>query len=189
MKTKLKQKDILFPAPAALVVTGDQDDTNIITVAWIGIMSSRPPALAISLKSSRYSLEKIKNAKEFTVNIPKSSMYKEADYCGIRSGKNVDKFEATGFTKSKSHSVNAPGIEECPFTLECVLIEEKLVGEWTMMIAEIKEALLDESCIDDEGNINTEDIDPLIYIPTIREYWTLGTKLGNSFEVGRSIAD
>ncbi|WP_256133694.1 flavin reductase family protein [Anaerovorax odorimutans] len=187
MKKHYKHKDILFPVPAALIVTGDIEHANIVTVAWIGIMGSDPEVIGISLKHDRYSLNSIEKYGEFTVNIPSSSLFRQVDYCGLTSGKVVDKFSETGFSKGKSIVVNTPIIEECPLNLECKVIKAIDIGQWKIFVGEIVETQLDADCIDINEKVDINKIDPLVYIPTIREYWSIGTILGKAFDAGRCI--
>ena len=191
MKTQLGPSSILFPVPSALVVSGDLEEPNIITVAWIGIMSSSPPTIGISLKKSRYSLELIRKTKEFTVNIPQSDKFKEVDYCGIVSGRKRNKFSDTGFTPQESLKIVPPIIEECPFNIECRLIKEIELGEWMMLLGEIVETHIDKDKINNAhiSEIDIAKIDPLVYCATVREYWKLGSKLGDGFNAGKAILE
>ena len=184
MKTRLGAKDILFPVPAALVVTGTGNNSNIITIAWIGIVGSNPPAIGISLHKNRYSLPLLRKTGEFTVNIPRKSDYIKVDYCGLASGKKVNKFKDTGFTKIDGSKVKVPIIKDCPVNIECEIIKELKITDWVLVIGEILEISIDSDKISHDGKVSIEKIDPLVYIPTIREYWSIGQKLGNSFDVG-----
>ena len=187
MKIQMKAKDILFPVPPALVVSGLDEKSNIITIAWIGIVGSAPPSLGISLKKGRYSLDLIRQTQEFTVNIPDSKNFVKVDYCGITTGKRCDKFKDTGFTRMKSSKVKVPIIKECPLNIECKVIKEVDMNEWVLIIGEIIEVNIDSDKIDEKGKVSMNKVDPLIYIPTIREYWSIGEKLGNSFNVSKNL--
>jgi len=182
LKTQMKNKDILFPVPSALVVSGSGSESNIITIAWIGIVGSKPPALGISLHKNRYSLSLIKQTYEFTANIPRQTDYKRVDYCGMVSGKNTNKFNDTGFTQANGCKVKVPIIKECPVNIECRVMQEVDLCDWTLIIGEILEVNVDTDCVDDDGKISVGKIDPLVYIPTIREYWSIGQKLSDSFK-------
>ncbi|MDR2966355.1 MAG: flavin reductase family protein [Methanobacteriaceae archaeon] len=186
MKTQIGAKDILFPVPPALIVTGLEDNRNIITIAWIGIVGSKPPAIGISLHKSRYSLSLLRQTGEFTVNIPSKSDYIKVDYCGITSGKKRNKFKDTGFTKIDGTKVKVPIIKECPLNIECKIIKELDMSDWILIIGEILEINIDSDKINPDGKVSVEKVNPLIYVPTIREYWSIGQKLGNSFDVGRN---
>ena len=185
MKRQLKIKDTYLPVPAALIVSGEQNSYNIITISWTGIVSSTPPALEISIHKKRYSLELIKKTKEFSVNIPSADKYIETDYCGIVSGKDTDKFSDTKFTAIKSNIINTPIIKECPLNLECKVIREIEIGDYTMFIAEIVETHVDIDKFGDNDKIDIKKLNPLVYCASIREYWTIGEKLGNGFNCGK----
>ena len=133
MKIQLGPSDTIFPVPAALVVSSTNEDANIITLAWIGIAGSTPPTISISLKKSRYSLSLIKQHKEFTVNFPTASFFKEVDYCGITTGRNKKKFDDTGFTKIESSKIDTPLIEECPHNMECKVRHKMLCPHFTTL--------------------------------------------------------
>jgi flavin reductase (DIM6/NTAB) family NADH-FMN oxidoreductase RutF len=186
MKKTLGAKDILFPIPIALVVSGNGDNVNIISIAWIGITSSNPPSIGISLKKNRYSLELIRQTNEFTINIPSTNDMVKTDYCGLVSGKNTNKFNDTNYTALKSHKIKTPIIKECPYNIECKVIKEVEVGDWVLVIGEIVETHVDEDKIEN-NKISIEKINPLVYVPTIREYWSIGKLLGKSFNVGKKM--
>lgn len=184
MKRQLKSKNTYFPVPAALIVCGTDNNYNIITLAWTGIVSSTPPALEISIHKKRYSLELIKKTKEFSVNIPSADKYIETDYCGIVSGINRDKFSDTKFTAIDSSIIETPIIKECPYNLECKVMQEIEIGDYTMIIGEIVETHIDDKYLDNKNKVDIKKLNPLIYCATIREYWTIGEKLGNGFSCG-----
>lgn len=191
MKIQLGPTNIFFPVPAALVASGTLEKPNIITVAWIGMMSASPPTIAISLKKSRYSLELIRETKQFTVNIPSAEQFKEADYCGLVSGKNTDKFERANFTPIASKKTDAPIIEQCPFNLECRVIKEEVeLGQWVVIFGEIVETHVDEDKVALSGKkVDIGKVNPLVYCATIREYWQLDKKIGKGFSAGKKIVD
>jgi flavin reductase (DIM6/NTAB) family NADH-FMN oxidoreductase RutF len=141
------------------------EKANIVTVAWVGMMGSEPPVIAISLKRSRFSLELIRQTKEFTVNIPSVKHSKETDYCGIVSGRDRNKFDDTGFTAIKSGKISAPIIQECPFNMECKVVKEGVeLGQWVAMFGEIVETHVDEDKVDkSNGRIDIGKVDPLVY--------------------------
>ena len=187
MKKQYKIKDTYLPVPAALNVCGTEPDYNIITLAWTGIVSSTPPALEISIHKKRYSLGLIKQTKEFTVNIPSADKYIETDYCGIVSGRKRDKFSDTGFTVLDSTRINTPIIKECPLNLECRVMKEIEIGDYTMIIGEILETHIDEDKFINDKKVDIKRLNPLIYCSTIREYWTIGEKLGDGFKCGKEL--
>lgn len=188
MKKQLGPRDIIFPVPAALVVSGASERANIVTVAWIGMMASDPPILAISLRDQRYSLGTIRKEKQFTVNIPPAAFFRETDYCGLVSGRNRRKFAECGLTPIPASVVETFLIEECPFNLECKVVNEVQFGDWIVTFGEIVETHVDADKIDDAtGRIDISRLDPLVYCATIREYWSLGRRLGFAFSAGKDL--
>jgi|Deesub1362A_J573_1020465.scaffolds.fasta_scaffold00473_7 flavin reductase (DIM6/NTAB) family NADH-FMN oxidoreductase RutF len=190
MKRQLGPSTAFFPIPAALIVSKDGDKVNVLTVSWIGIVSETPPMVGISLRRDRYSLELIRKTKEFTVNIPSANLYRETDYCGLVSGRNRDKLRDLNFTMLESRKISTPIIKECPYNMECVVKQEILLGEWVLILAEIVETHLDEDKINPSNRANIEIskvVNPLVYCAEVREYWSLGEKLGNGFSSGKEI--
>ena len=188
MKRNLGPRDIIFPVPAALVATGTMERPNVLTVAWIGMMGSDPPVLAISLKKGRHSLAVIRKEREFTVNIPPARLFREADYCGLVSGTRRQKFQDCGLTPVAGLVVRAPLIEECPFNMECRVMQEVRFGDWVVLFGEIVETHVDADKIDSAtGKIDMAQMDPLVYCATVREYWSLGTRLGFGFHAGKQL--
>ncbi|MBN1532127.1 MAG: flavin reductase family protein [Spirochaetes bacterium] len=190
-KKSLGPKEILFPVPAALVASGTMGRPNLATVAWVGMMGSDPPILAISLKQTRLTLELIRKHRHFTVNIPPAGKFVEVDYCGITSGRDRDKFADCAFTPIPGTRVAVPIVDECPFNIECAVVRELQVNGHTVIFGEILEVHVDADAIDGTSpkGIDLQKIDPLVYCTTIRQYWSIGSKLGDSFCVGRRIRD
>ncbi len=187
VKKKIGSIDILFPTPVALVVCGDREALNISTVAWIGMFSSKPNILGISLHESRHSTQIIKEQKEFSVNLASKDMMNIVDYCGIVSGREHDKFSETGLSPVWGSMIDTAIIMECPFNLECTLVDTIKIGKWVLFLGEIVETYVDQDKIDSDDKILISEIDPIAYIPTIREYWSLNEKLGDSFSVGKKL--
>jgi flavin reductase (DIM6/NTAB) family NADH-FMN oxidoreductase RutF len=188
MKKTLGPTDILFPVPAALVAVGSVERPNLLTIAWIGMMASNPPILAISLKKGRYSLGIIRAEREFTVNIPSAAQIIETDFCGLVSGRNHNKFEESGLTAVPASLVKAPLVEECPFNLECKVVQETAFGYWVVFFGEIVETHVQAEALDSKtGMIDVSKLDPLVYCATIREYWSLGQRLGFGFKAGQKL--
>lgn len=190
MKIQLGPTDILFPIPVALIGCGTFDEPNIITVASIGMLSSTPPTIGISIVKSRYSLELIRKTGGFTVNIPMATQLEQVDFCGIVSGEAVDQFHETAFHKMKSHTVNAPIIEDCPFNIECRVMDEIVLGDYVLILGEVVETHVNHDVAERDGlktSINIDGLKPLVYCSTIREYRRIGKKLGDGFIAGLSI--
>lgn len=189
MKKLLGPLERLYPMPCPLVVSGSLGHAGVLTVAWINIVSSTPPTIAMGLRESRATLDLIQLSGSFTVNVPTASMAAVVDYCGLVSGRAHDKLAATGLTLTASAVVDAPIIEECPFNLECRVTAEHTVGSYRVILGEIVEAHADEAVLVDEAGtlVDVEKLDPLVYIAGSREYRRLGEKVADAFSVGRSI--
>ena len=191
MKKQLGPTDVIFPVPAALVVSGHGEAANIITIAWIGILSSTPPTIGVSMMQRRYSHELIHQYQEFTVNFPAAGQFREVDYCGITSGRKHHKAEEIGFTFLPGAVVKTPILQECPYNMECKVTREVELGDYTLFMAEIVETHVDEQHFDPDNRakINIASLDPLVYCAVIREYWSLGEQLGKGFDAGRAILE
>jgi len=190
MKKQLGASDTFFPVPATLVVSGSGNEANIITVVWSGIVSSTPPTIGISLYKERYSLELIRKTGEFTVNIASADLVKETDYCGIISGRKTNKFSDTGLTPLPGAVVKSPIIEQCPYNMECKVVGEMELGDWILVLGEIVETHIDEDKIvenKEKNKIEISKVNPLTYCAGIREYWQLGDKVGDAFNVGKQL--
>jgi flavin reductase (DIM6/NTAB) family NADH-FMN oxidoreductase RutF len=184
MKKQIGPSIHLFPSPVTLIVSGTKEYPNIITIAWISTVSNNPPTIAFSLLNKRYSLALIRRNPNFTVNIPSAQKYAQTDYCGIVSGNKTNKFQDTGFTPINSKKVNVPIIKECPLNLECVVVKEVELGERIIIFGEILETHIDSDKIDENNKIDIQKIDPLVFCTSVREYWSIGRKVGLGFNAG-----
>ncbi|MDI6742033.1 MAG: flavin reductase family protein [Smithella sp.] len=188
MKKSFGGKTLIYPVPVWLIGTYDKrGNPNIATVAWGGICSSDPPAVAISLRKSRYTYENMVERKAFTVNVCSAAQVEIVDFCGMVSGRNVDKFEKSKLTALKSETVDAPYIKECPMIAECKLIEQVEVGIHVHFIGEICDVKVDESMLDEDGLPDILKIQPIIYAPEKRSYHTVGEYLGEAFTMGNKL--
>jgi flavin reductase (DIM6/NTAB) family NADH-FMN oxidoreductase RutF len=186
MKTSLGAKTIVFPTPAFVVGTYDKEGKpNVSTVAWAGICCSKPPCIGISLRKATYTYRSLLEQKAFTVNIPSEEYVEEVDYFGIASGREEDKFAATGLTPVKSDCVSAPYIDEFPLILECRLLNTTELGLHTQFIGEIIDVKVDESMLGKKGLPEVEKIKPIVYMPEVRLYYGVGRLLGRSFSMGK----
>lgn len=163
MKESLKPNTTLAPIPAVMVSCGDMESANIITVAWTGVLNSEPPLVYVSIRPSRHSYNIIKQTKEFVINIPDEKLVWQVDYCGTKSGKEVDKFKEANLTKEKCENVSAPAIKECPIQLECKLTEIKHLGSHDMFIAEVVGIRCEEKYLDEKGKIDYTKTNLLTY--------------------------
>ena len=166
-----------LPEPTVLVTVKAQDTRpNIITVAWTGVFSYDPPMVYIAVHPARYSNSILKESMEYVINIPSDNLAKLTDYCGIVSGKNVDKFEATGLTPVPANKVKAPLIEECAVNIECKVKDILNYGSHDIFVGEIVAVHYDEDAINEEGTPDVEKIRPYGY--SFGEYRSMGAKLG-----------
>ncbi len=168
---------LLSPLPAVLVTCGNEEKSNIITIAWTGIICTKPAMLYIAVRPERYSYNIIKEKGEFVVNLTTSKMVRETDLCGVKSGKNVNKFDLSGLHKEKANKVACPIIAESPLSLECVVKQIIPLGSHDMFIAEIVSSSADERYIDSKGKLNLEQAGLMAY--THGNYNALGRKLGD----------
>jgi flavin reductase (DIM6/NTAB) family NADH-FMN oxidoreductase RutF len=176
-KLMWKPGTMLYPTPSVMVSCRNaQGENNIITIAWTGIICSDPAMLYISVRPERHSYQMIKETGEFVVNIPNSKLAFAVDYCGVKSGKSVNKFEHLKLTAAKSNLVAAPFIDECPVNLECKVKDIVKLGTHDMFIAEIMCVNVDEKLLDSSGKLHLNKADLICY--NHGEYRTLGKSLG-----------
>ena len=174
-KVSWKGGALVAPIPAVMVSCGDMENSNIITVAWCGITNTTPPKTYVSIRPSRYSYDIIKEKGEFVINLTPASLAKKADYCGIYTGKKVDKFEKCGFTKEKSTMVSAPMIGECPISIECRVTDIIPLGSHDMFLADILAVNVDEKLLEgDKLCINRAHLCAFAH----GEYYKLGERIG-----------
>jgi len=186
MKKSLGAKTILYPTPVLIVGTYDKaGKPNAMTVAWGGICCSRPPCVAVSIRKACYTYENIVERKAFSVSIPSDTQVAEADYLGIASGRDEDKFALAGLTPARSELVDAPSVEEFPFVLECTLFDTIEIGLHTQFIGEIIDIKAEESVLNDKGVPEMARVRPILFAPETRAYYGVGGYLGKAFSIGR----
>lgn len=168
---------MLAPVPPVLVSCGSMDNCNVLTIGWTGIINTHPPMTYISVRPERYSYDLIRECGQFVINLTTSSMCKQVDFCGVRSGKDIDKVKECGFHLLEANKVGCPTIEECPISLECVVKDTIVLGTHTMFIAEIVGIDVDEKYIDSKGKLNLQQSGLMAYAHG--EYFALGRKLGD----------
>lgn len=184
-KRSFKGSVILNPVPVVLITSRNKNgDENVFTVGWTGTLCTKPPVLSISIRPSRLSYEYIKETMEFVVNLPTASMVKAVDYCGVRSGKTVNKIKEMNFTLGECSNVNIPYIQECPINIECRVREIMSLGTHDVFIADVLGSYVDESIIDEKGKIHFEEANLISYCHG--EYYPLPKKSLGSF--GFSVA-
>ena len=186
MKKSIGPKTLLGAVPVLVVGSYDQENKpNLATVAWGGICNSEPPCVNISLRKNRYSYRNIISRKVFTVNVLFNTQVREADFYGISSGAKYNKFEKTRITPVKSEIVDAPYGEEFPMVLECRVINQIEIGSHVMFVGEILDVKIENSLLDEDGKFNKNKFKPILYIPTLGEYFTMGEYLGKGHSIGR----
>lgn len=167
---------LLAPVPPVLVSSGDAEHPNVFTAAWTGIVCSEPAMTYVSIRPSRYSHEIISRTGEFVINLPCAAVAKAVDYCGVKSGREVDKFQLTGLKPEPSAAVAAPSIAQCPVSLECKVRQVMPLGSHDMFLAEIVAVGVEEQYIDEKGALHLEKCGLLAY--SHGAYFTLGKQLG-----------
>lgn len=188
MKKSLGAKTYAMPTPVWLVGTYDeQGKPNLATVAWGGVCCSDPPSVTVSLRKSRHSYQAIVERKAFTINIPSQRFARAADYAGMASGRDADKFDAAGLTPVRSDLVDAPYVAEFPLVLECRLIRTIEAGVHTQFIGEIVDVKAEEDVLDADGVPDALKVLPLVYSPANRTYYGLGEDVGKAFDIGKEL--
>ena len=176
--------NMLYPIPAVMVSCQRGDEKpNIITVAWAGNICSSPAMLSISVRKERHSYDIIKESGEFVVNLTSRELTRATDWCGVRSGKDYDKFKEMKLTPQKSQKISAPGIAESPVNIECKVKSVVELGSHDMFIAEVVCVTVDDRFMDDKGRFDLGKADLVAY--SHGEYFALGKKLG---KFGYSVA-
>ena len=167
---------LMAPLPAVMVSVGDMEESNILTVAWTGILSSDPPRTYISVRPSRHSHKILLEKKEFVINLTNEALARATDYVGIYTGAKVDKFEKCQLTKTPSKEVSAPTIAEAPVALECRVFDVIHSGTHDIFMADIVNVSCDEGLLDENGKICFDKAKLIAY--SHGEYYALGRKLG-----------
>lgn len=177
MKETWKPGNMLYPLPTVMVsVTDGQGNDNIITVAWTGTICTNPPMVYISVRPSRYSYEMLKKTGEFVINLTTEELAFATDYCGVRSGRDVDKFKEAHLTKEPAQFVKAPMIKESPVSIECRVTEVKELGSHHMFLAEVLAVHAQQEYIDKNNKFQLNKAKPIVY--SHGEYLGTGKSLG-----------
>lgn len=183
-----KPGNMLYPLPAVMVsCQGKEDDPlctkkelagkpNIITVAWAGTVCTNPPMVSISVRPERYSYHLIEESGEFVINLTTEALVKATDFCGVRSGRDIDKFKEMKLTPQPSQHINAPGIAESPVNIECKVHEIKPLGSHSMIIADVVGVTIDDTYMTPNGKFELNSANLVTY--SHGEYFLLGKKLG-----------
>lgn len=175
-KSVWRGSTLLSPVPPALVVCGTNEEPNVFTVAWTGIINSQPPKTYISVRPERYSFELIQKTGEFTINLPTRKLVRAVDFCGVRSGRSMNKFEKCGITPVPASEVCVPILEEAPISLECRVFDQVHYGTHDMFLADIVAVDADDAYIDKDGKLDLSKAELIAYAHG--EYYSLGERLG-----------
>lgn len=163
-KEKWKAGNMIYPLPAVLVTCRSKSgEDNVFTVAWTGTVCTNPPMAYISVRPSRYSYNMIKETGEFVINLTTEEMAKATDYCGVTSGRDVDKFQRCGLHKEEADEVNVPMLVESPVNIECRVREAHEYGSHTMFVADVICVHADEKYMNESGRFELEKSNPLAY--------------------------
>jgi flavin reductase (DIM6/NTAB) family NADH-FMN oxidoreductase RutF len=185
MKKSLGAKT-LPTVPVWAVGSYDKDGKpNVMTAAWVGICCSKPPCVTVSLRKATYTYGNIMARKAFTVSIPSEAFVKQADYFGLVSGREVDKFAGSGLTPARSELVDAPYVAEFPLVIECKLLHNFELGLHTMFVGEIVDVKADPAALGADGSPDAGKLKPFFFDSGSRQYFGLGAPLGKAFEVGK----
>lgn len=188
MKQSVGAKTLAMPTPTWLVGTYDAEGKpNIMTAAWGGICCSQPPCVTVSLRRATYSYAAIEARKAFTVSIPSQAQVARADYAGMVSGRDVDKFAACGWTPVRSDLVDAPYVDEVPLVVECRLLHTLEIGLHTQFVGEIVDVKADEAVLGAKGYPDITKVKPIIWDTAHMGYYALGEFLGKAWEIGKTI--
>ena len=175
-KTEWKSGTFIYPIPAVMVSCGEMEDSNILTVAWTGILNTNPAKVYISVRPERFSYEIIKSTGEFAINLTTAKLAFATDWCGVKSGAKVDKFKEMNLTKEKLNHIKCPGIKESPVTIECRVEEIRKLGSHDMFIADVLSIDADNQYIDENGAFDITKCNLIAYANG--KYFEMGKQIG-----------
>lgn len=176
-KVQFKPGNMVYPVPAVMVtVAGKDGKSNILTIAWTGTICTNPPMAYISVRPERYSYEMLKESGEFVINLTTEELVRATDYCGVKSGRDTDKWKETGLTTAPAELVKAPLIDESPVNIECRVTEIKELGSHHMFLAEVVAVSVDEAYLSENGKFELRKAAPIVY--SHGEYYGLAELLG-----------
>lgn len=172
-KITLETQPLLVPVPVALIsLVGASGAANILAASWLNVACATPPMLSLAVRTERLSCRYLQETGEFVVNIPRADQLRAVDFCGVVSGRDVDKFRETGLTPLPSLKVRAPGIAECPAHIECVVRQALALGSHVLFVAEAVAVRADADVVED-GALIAGRVAPLAFDPYGGDYWTL----------------
>ena len=176
-KQTWKPGNMLYPLPAVMVTVADSEGKdNIITVAWAGTVCTNPPMVSISVRPERFSYAMLRQTGEFVINLTTEKLAYATDYCGVKSGRDVDKFEKLKLTREKADFVKGPMIAESPVSIECRVAKVEELGSHHLFLAEVVAVHADEEYLDETGKFQWNKTRPLAY--SHGEYFGLGKRIG-----------
>ena len=176
-KQSWKPGNMLYPLPVVMVSVADKEGKqNIITIAWAGTVCSNPPMVSISVRPERYSYNVLKETGEFVINLTTKELTYATDYCGVKSGRDVDKFKEMGLTALPGKEVKAPLIAESPVNIECKVTQVIPLGSQDMFLADVVAVHVDEKYIDEKGKFHLDKAEPIAY--SHGDYLATGELLG-----------
>ena len=173
-----KPGNMLYPVPAVMVTVGDgKDISNIVTIAWTGTINSDPAMVSISVRKARYSHELLCKNGEFVINLISKELTHAMDYCGVKSGRDIDKFAETKLTKGEAKTVSVPIIVESPVNIECKVTQVLELGSHDMFLAEVTAVQVDDKYLDEKGKFDLDKANLVAY--SHGQYYTLGENIGS----------
>ena len=182
-KTQWKPGNMLYPVPAALIsvscMEGEEGRDNLFTVAWTGTVCSDPPMVSIAVRKERFSHHMIEETGEFVINLTTKKLARVTDYCGVKSGRDEDKWKTCKLTKLPGEKVSVPLVKESPVNLECKVTQTLELGSHTLFLAEVVSVWVDEKYLDEKGRFHLRDADPIAYLHG--GYYTLAEKAIGTF--------
>lgn len=175
-----------FPQPTTIITSiGLDGDVNIMTASWAGIVSKTPPTMAVSFNQNRLSYSNIRQTGEFVVNLVPSGLATEADLCGIRSGRDLDKAQLCQLKLETAQQVSPPLLKYSPLNVECRVTQDIELGEYRLVLGEILQIHAVEQAFAEQPKGDARCFDPLVYLGGIREYWSLGEKVADAYQAGK----
>jgi flavin reductase (DIM6/NTAB) family NADH-FMN oxidoreductase RutF len=188
MKKSLGAKTLVYPATVFVVGSYDKaGKPNVMTASWGGICCSQPPMVAVSLRKATYTYDNIRQRQAFTISIPSEAYVKEADYFGLVSGRNIDKFAIAKLTPARSKVVDAPYVQEFALVLECKLAHILELGLHTQFVGEVVDALVEDRIIGSGGAVDIKKLKPLIFTPDTQDYYGVGDFVAKVFSAGKDL--
>ncbi len=189
MKKRLGPSPTIFPMPAVLVGTYNDDGTaNAMTAAWAAACCHSPPCLGVAVRNTRLTFANIQRQKAFTINVPRTTLAVEVDYLGIVSGaRRPDKLKHLDMDTTSGALVDAPLIDVCPVNVECRLFKSLELGTHTWFVGEVMEIHANGELVREDGKIDVPSLDPLAYSTSVGEYWSMGESIGGAYDIGKAL--